>query len=213
MLTRARAATRRRVSSSTSASARRQLSSAALVASAAAANQPDARPVDAYAPSPPLTRIARRLARTPPGPPRALEERRLSRAIGHTSVRLLADRARGTRGHCQQYVAEPRQDIAQTRFAACCVTILFGPSNISSLSSTFLLTGKQCITFALFVTVQFFFCQHPFGIIVINFSIIIISAPVFYIYKIRILQSFILVVCYRCAFCKLFAQVHNLQDV
>ena len=44
---------------------------------------------------------------------------------------------------------------AHTLFAACCVTILLGPSSISSLNSTFLLTGKQCITFALLVSASF----------------------------------------------------------
>jgi hypothetical protein len=38
---------------------------------------------------------------------------------------------------------------AQTLLPACFVTKLAGLSNISSESSTFLLTGKQCITFAL----------------------------------------------------------------
>src|SRR6185295_9805408 len=51
----------------------------------------------------------------------------------------------------------------QTRLEACWVTILLGPSSISSLNSTFLLTGRQCITFALFVNCHLLFFSIHFG--------------------------------------------------
>ena len=74
---------------------------------------------------------------------------------------------------------------AHTLLPACCVTMLFGPSRISSLNSTFLLTGRQCMTFALLVSC-IFFLEHPLRIVCIYLSIVIISAPVFHVYKICI---------------------------
>ena len=58
---------------------------------------------------------------------------------------------------------------AQTLFDACCVTRLLLLSSTSSDNSTFLLTGKQCITFAEEHPASFFVVSIHEGSLLNNF--------------------------------------------